>query len=292
MTGAKSLIVIVARSPPLGSMARPHESSWLHSPLRSARLTACTKHVTCQQFALPRSHAALPPQPDFTCIARTSRHAAPGDCCCRPAPAFLLALVHPEPAKHRCVVSDRPRDHAWRHWRHWTYDYRHGQPWSTAHLRIDSLRSPQSACSVPLLPPTVTVYCWAARPFGSLQAPSPPGPLSGLANHSASSSSCYPGASIQPERGREGERERPGPSTTNGFIALSIVSCSRPAISRGACGCGHPTDALESACAPVHHPQGRSRHPFHHLCPALQLPRPAAAEIVVLFWSPLQQFPP
>lgn len=38
-----------------------------------------TLHATCHlsTFAVPRSHAALSPRPDFTCIARTSRHATP-----------------------------------------------------------------------------------------------------------------------------------------------------------------------------------------------------------------------
>lgn len=83
-------------------VARPRQSSWAGlPPLR--RALPGSLHATCHlpTSVAARSHAALPPRPDFTCIACTSRHAttetaaaaapAPAPA---PASALLLALAH------------------------------------------------------------------------------------------------------------------------------------------------------------------------------------------------------
>lgn len=68
---------------------RPHERSCSCSwcTLRSALVGPL--HATCHlsTTAAPRSHAALPPRPDLTCIGRASRHATPRPetaCCSAP----------------------------------------------------------------------------------------------------------------------------------------------------------------------------------------------------------------
>lgn len=172
-------------------MARRQERWWLCGatsrqllPALSAPLCAahCTQHVTCQHSAVPRSHAALPPRPGFTCIARTSRHATPRQRLT--AAAGLLCSAIRMPAGVCCVVSHLSSVVDG------TRLYKHGSSLSAAHLEIASYAVPnQLALSLSSLSPsTILAYCL----LGSQAIRNSSGsiatyvPLSGLADHSAS----------------------------------------------------------------------------------------------------------